>query len=569
MSSSSFSIVAEVAPQDFEEIITTNISADTLAILPVQVDRSVSTILTLECTRVHLLQNSKVAATATESKIEPLLPPSSSETAAKTHGALLYILGLPGHCRAWTKIAAFTGIDVKLDCSAVYILADDVTSNVSCVLHFVDSQVAEKVKRMCNNRLFASGHAELCCLLDIDNLQLVEAVLADDEANTSTKAETQQQQQPQQQHPQQQQQRVISVERGHSELPCCPRCLARIDTSHTGLVRGVVDDHLHYYYSKQQAPWDNLTCPVCRRLPLEQTVTPAAAVDVNASEEGGEDSKTVTPASTVLTSSCGTVQCDVTDNSEEALWICVICAQIGCGRHNQAHAVAHFHETGHRFSIHLERHYIWDYISDRYVHRLRRLRSNGAQGYEDETGHANTVVTLGDEFSQYEADEMMQIKLHSIGQRYNELLTEQLQTQNEYFEAKISDMTLKNENEVQEEICILESIRFEADQLRNSDLKLLKTELKTVDNDISKATRALQAVQKEVQYFHNLNTLLLKDQKRLRDHPNTAIAKANAKAKKTVEIYTGLSAAKAKKITQLQADVEAIMAKLASDDSKT
>ena len=35
----------------------------------------------------------------------------------------------------------------------------------------------------------------------------------------------------------------------------------------------------------------------------------------------------------------------------EDLWICVICANIGCGRYKTGHANKHFKETKHAFSL--------------------------------------------------------------------------------------------------------------------------------------------------------------------------------------------------------------------------
>ena len=40
--------------------------------------------------------------------------------------------------------------------------------------------------------------------------------------------------------------------------------------------------------------------------------------------------------------------------STDGLWVCVACGHIGCGRYSGEHAKAHFHETGHAYSLELE-----------------------------------------------------------------------------------------------------------------------------------------------------------------------------------------------------------------------
>lgn len=37
----------------------------------------------------------------------------------------------------------------------------------------------------------------------------------------------------------------------------------------------------------------------------------------------------------------------------ENLWICLLCAHVGCGRYTKEHAKQHFHQTGHILSLEL------------------------------------------------------------------------------------------------------------------------------------------------------------------------------------------------------------------------
>eukprot|EP00042_Codosiga_hollandica_P033307 m.220750 g.220750 ORF g.220750 m.220750 type:complete len:314 (-) comp54156_c0_seq3:305-1246(-) len=72
-------------------------------------------------------------------------------------------------------------------------------------------------------------------------------------------------------------------------------------------------------------------------------------------------------------------QCEVCDR-REGLWMCLTCGSIGCGRQaavghdlhvvSDAHALKHFEHTSHPYAQNIETHRVWDYLEDRYVHRL-------------------------------------------------------------------------------------------------------------------------------------------------------------------------------------------------------
>jgi BRCA1-associated protein len=48
----------------------------------------------------------------------------------------------------------------------------------------------------------------------------------------------------------------------------------------------------------------------------------------------------------------------------------LICGYIGCGRYEEADALYHYERSGHSLSMNLETNSIWDYSSDRFVHRV-------------------------------------------------------------------------------------------------------------------------------------------------------------------------------------------------------
>jgi BRCA1-associated protein len=116
---------------------------------------------------------------------------------------------------------------------------------------------------------------------------------------------------------------------GMMELPTCPVCLERLDSSISGVLTTVCN---HAFHCNCLAKWEDSSCPVCRYCQS-------------------------------MSDSIGTSACEMCD-STKSLWICLICGFIGCGRYSGEHAKEHFAETAHAYSLELETQRVWDYAGD-------------------------------------------------------------------------------------------------------------------------------------------------------------------------------------------------------------
>lgn len=132
----------------------------------------------------------------------------------------------------------------------------------------------------------------------------------------------------------------------NTELQACPVCLEPMATDAPG-VPLVTTLCCHTMHASCLAKWDHNRCPVCRHT---HELTPEASTCMN---------------------------CDYRDD----LWMCVICAYVGCGVYKKKHAHQHFAETQHPFAMNLEdcvfwtgetlkAGSVWDYVSERFVTRL-------------------------------------------------------------------------------------------------------------------------------------------------------------------------------------------------------
>lgn len=131
------------------------------------------------------------------------------------------------------------------------------------------------------------------------------------------------------------------------ELPSCPVCLERLDSTVTGLVTLPC---AHTFDCDCLKKWGDSRCPVCRvsHLLLSTAQKPA---------------KTTTAGRADITRATKCAICDSSENN----WICVVCGVVGCGRYDpgKGHARRHWEESGHVLAMELETQRVWDYKGDK------------------------------------------------------------------------------------------------------------------------------------------------------------------------------------------------------------
>lgn len=207
------------------------------------------------------------------------------------------------------------------------------------------------------------------------------------------------------------------IEHAHSsvtssaEQPTCPVCLERLDQDPGGILTTICN---HSFHCSCISKWTDSSCPVCRYC-----------------QQQSEKS---------MCSICGTL---------ENLWICVICGYVGCGRYKGGHAIEHWKETQHCYSLELETQKVWDYAGDNYVHRLIQSKTDGKlvefNCHGDHVGDCMCSICSGDAGIN---EALLNSKVEAIVEEYNDLLTSQLEKQRNYYDTLLLEVNKEEEKEI-------------------------------------------------------------------------------------------------------------------------
>ncbi|XP_014211557.1 BRCA1-associated protein [Copidosoma floridanum] len=237
---------------------------------------------------------------------------------------------------------------------------------------------------------------------------------------------------------------------GHTELPSCPVCLEKMDESVDGILTILCN---HTFHASCLVKWGDTSCPVCR-----YAQTPEPIADSHCMECPG-------------------------DSTNEALWICLICGHIGCGRYDQSHAFEHYSDTHHCYAMELGNNRVWDYVGDHWVDRLLQNKDGKmVEGGQESSKGERTAV-----------DE----KVDSVQLEFSYMLTSQLESQRLYFEELVAKVEQRNASDIRELTERVEKITEENSKQKNQ-LAALTREKLAIEKKLQHSNAKLTQIQAQL-----------------------------------------------------------------------
>ena len=260
------------------------------------------------------------------------------------------------------------------------------------------------------------------------------------------------------------------------QIPTCPLCLEKIEASNSG-IETVLDN----FPCERWTNYKN-ACKVCNKL----------------------------SPSVIKLLTCE--KC----NNKTSLWCCLICGNIGCSRYQNGHAVTHFNDTKHNYSLELESQRIWDYSLDKWVHRLI-------------IGQNSSPINLDEDIKEEKqlTEQEFYIRMESIINEYNKVLASQLEIQRKYYGKEMDNLEEKyssKNKEIKNKYNELKEKIEEKKKKINSNNKFIK--------DCNKKLNQLDKKCNEIQEKIEFNNMCIKDLKKNNNEDKEEEVLSDAQKKK-------------------------------------
>ncbi|EST04582.2 Zinc finger, RING-type [Kalmanozyma brasiliensis GHG001] len=483
------------------------------------------------------------AQTSSRSELENQIPDEDV-------GAIVAVLAVPSHLTASHFLSY---IEPAVEAITHLRMVRDMHPNRCMVLiRFRDAKDAEDFHKMFNGQPFnAMDPQEICQVVYITSLTVSRHTSLPFSYPTLTNSDPWPLRPP-----------TNTANQPAHELPTCPVCLERMDSSVTGLMTISCQ---HTFHCSCLSKWGESRCPVCRYSQTGQPSaqhrrrTPRSSMDPSTPSRNGTIADSV-DADSDAESDADEPSCCAVCETQQDLWVCLVCASVGCGRYKQGHAHRHFNETGHLYSLELETQRVWDYAGDGYVHRLIQNREDGklvelpsassatatpersrmlpasasyasamsmsgtkhsgppasfsrgdtSHHHPPEDDHAQSDDGTARGASSSRTDE----KLEAIGMEYSYLLTSQLESQRHFYEDKLdqfqsslatltgelSALTLKSKQ--------IDELSARTAQLERSN-ELLDKEKERSDRKAEKAVELARTLERELHSEREMNKGLM------------------------------------------------------------
>lgn len=248
-------------------------------------------------------------------------------------------------------------------------------------------------------------------------------------------------------------------------------------------------------------------------------------------------------------------ECASVDDS----WVCLICGYVGCSRYRESHVRTHCQAEGHFFSLSLTTQQIWDYLSDRFVHRMLVLLDHAtgkSERMEIPEGEHPLVEGGGSHAKGKETtakvlvDAKLDAKIENCCQEYTQMLTKSLAAQRNHYSHFLARSGL-NATVLSDSLLL-----HEATSSLNDYFDSLALDVKMARDAVRDANHALlrrQAIEKRVEQLQSKSSEVEEAQRQLKET-----------YRKILEDEAAYSSNVTNRITELRESIEEVKLNMAT-----
>ncbi|KAF9614219.1 hypothetical protein IFM89_016012 [Coptis chinensis] len=182
-------------------------------------------------------------------------------------------------------------------------------------------------------------------------------------------------------------------------------------------------------------------------------------------------------------------------------------------RYKERHAIQHWTDTQHCYSLDLETQRVWDYVGDNYVHRLNQSKADG------KSVELNSYCRpYNGDFETCEGSEesgisgaVLSSEIEAKVDEYNHLLASELENQRQYYEKLLLEARSRKEKSISE--AVEKAVNSKLQEIQLNIERTIK-EKKSVANTNESLIKEQEIWRKEVKEIEERerSTLRLKDE---------------------------------------------------------
>ncbi|KAG6507105.1 hypothetical protein ZIOFF_032446 [Zingiber officinale] len=334
---------------------------------------------------------------------------------------LVCVIAVPNHM-TYADFCRFCGAFIMHMAEMRIVRTDGVDDQYSVIIKFDNQISADGFYQHFNGRQFSSLEGDQCSVRYTIDVQYTGSIEHTQSSATSS-----------------------------AEEPSCPVCLERLDQDTSGILTTICN---HSFHCSCISKWTDSSCPLVL---LYVTNRFADIANNNLKHQHA--------LSVELLRMFGYVLFVVSLGVEGSMFLPVASY---CVEYKEGHAIRHWKETQHCYSLELETQRVWDYVGDNYVHRLIQSKTDGklvelnfhCAHADDKRGSCEYSEDLGFD------EALLNSKLDTIAGEYNDLLTSQLDNQRKYYESLVLEIKEETEKEISEAIKKAVSLKLQKFQIK-------------------------------------------------------------------------------------------------------